>query len=702
MSENKDWNWEDHWTPLEGADGNITYVNDEDNTLMKEDTDDPPGPPTQNWTPPTSDTPPSSNSSSSDPDWNWEKYWTPLEGADGNITYVNDEDNTLMKEEDDYPPGPPTQNWTPPTSDTPPSSNSSPSDPDWNWEDHWTPLEGADGNITYVNDEDNTLMKEDTDDPPGPPTQNWTPPTSDTPSSDPGWKWEDHWTPALDETGERILYTNNKTGDTKYDDEEPQGPPTIGYVSRNFLPKKINEWIETANKKWSSNGRIQDSQPTVWHKFRKDGKIVFYRDDEDTRAEVSSLPNEILDVISDDKNDIVDDVRQLYAELQRGENSKFLEFPLPDLEEIDLKTFNIHYIKGIYSEKYVALFNEKIKKLKEKIKGLRDGRPGVMQNKMAVKHYGELIDKILKREYIYFPRIPCKLAGCFSITKKDGATDDDYEITAFTNPKLNGGSGKFYDNFSSDEYQGIYEVTDPEYQFSYEIGFDSCIGECGIIQLHYLVIRNVMTEEVSTAGAITNNTKAEFKADLTLNNSIMIINSGKGDMGEVIKPTAEALLHLANFEKEIPNFKATKLHDIVDSRPGFGIIFDNNLRRNVLEMLYFFSDQNNGNIDDIKEIKPNMQIVAEKLVSKVDSSTKGFFNQYPGDGFTKNSEKDFLHLGGGVKRNKPKKLRMFLDRMRRIYKRHIRRNNKRSKKKQPKKNKTRRKKKNGIKKSRKN
>jgi hypothetical protein len=65
-----------------------------------------------------------------------------------------------------------------------------------------------------------------------------------------------------------------------------------------------------------------------------------------------------------------------------------------------------------------------------------------------------------------------------------------------------------------------------------------------------------------------------------------------------------------------------------------------------------------------------------------------------------NSPENYI-TGGGI-RKQPQNVRIFLDRLKRMYNRYIRRNNKRTKKKRPKKNKTHRKKKQGIKKSKKN
>jgi hypothetical protein len=112
-------------------------------------------------------------------------------------------------------------------------------------------------------------------------------------------------------------------------------------------------------------------------------------------------------------------------------------------------------------------------------------------------------------------------------------------------------------------------------------------------------------------------------------------------------------------------------------------------------MLYFFSDRKNNKVEDIKEIKPNTLDMAEKIFSTINGHAMGKLKSYPTINI---AEKNFI-TGGG---NSMKKVRVFLDRLKKMYNRYIRRNNKRSKKRQPRKNKTQRKRKNGIKKSRKN
>jgi len=598
------------------------------------------------------------------------------------------------------------------------------SNEEWNWEDEWDEDmegEGDDELIFYTNKTTGDIKLYD-DDPVGPPKQDYVSPSATASNED--WKWQDEWDEDIEGEGddELIFYKNKKTGDIKFEDDEPVGPPTKGYVSPEFIPSaaaasndpddQITEWFRLLNGTWKNlnNGTTQQKKPkTTWHKAKDEsGKIYYYDESEEPIKNVDKIP----DLFSDDgtnlgpsEDNVILDYNPSSISAEQVEKYKYalgladqddLPFPLPKLDEIDLKTYNIHYTKGIYAD--VTKFNEKVNTLKEKIKGKRTSHPNIIAANQVIDYYNQLVRTIQKeKKYIYFPHIEFTARGCFLIAQDDSEQRLDesdpiiYKVIAYTQPtfdkELEGTT------FSSPEDKATYDAGDPEYKFYYAIKFESCIGECGIIQLHYLLIKNIMTETDPAINTSATKDHDMFKADLTQFNSILIINSGKNSIDQVIDPDPDVLKYVDEFEKsKVP---VTKLDAVIKEDDKFSVIFDNNYRRNVLEMIFFFSDVRNENIDNIKEIKPDLNAFAENLVAVIDKHSRSNLNEYPQ---INKAAKNYM-TGGG---KKPKKLRMFLDRLKRMYNRYVRRNNKRSKKKRPVKKNTRRKKKNGNKKSKKN
>jgi len=537
------------------------------------------------------------------------------------------------------------------------------------------------------------------------------------------WKWEDDWEEDIEGDGDDalIFYRNKKTGDIKYDEEEPVGPPTKGYVIPGSIPSaaasnepddQITEWLHLLDGNWKNlkDGTTSKEKPnTSWHKAKEEsGKIYYYDESEESIKNVDKIP----DVFGENginygpiESNVILDYNPSSISTEQVEKYKYaleladkddLPFPLPTLEENDLKTYNIHYTKGIYAD--VTKFNEKVNTLKEKIKGKRTSHPNIIAANQVIDYYNQLVQTIKKeKKYIYFPHIEFTARGCFLIAQDDSDLFPDeaapikYKVIAYTQPtfdkELEGTT------FSSPEDKDTYDTGDPEYKFYYTIKFESCIGECGIIQLHYLLIKNIMTETDPAINTSATKDHAMFKADLTQFNSILIINSGKNSNGQIINPDPDVLKYVDEFEKaKVP---VTKLDAVIKEDDKFSVIFDNNYRRNVLEMIFFFSDVRNENIDNIKEIKPDLNAFAENLVAVIDKHSRSKLNEYPQ---INKAAKNYM-TGGG---KKPKKIRMFLDRLKRMYNRYVRRNNKRSKKKRPVKKNTRRKRKNGNKKSKKN
>jgi pre-mRNA-processing factor 40 len=519
---------------------------------------------------------------------------------------------------------------------------------------------------------------------------------------------ENEWV-QLEDKGNPYYY-NEVTGESTWD--LPAGAIIKSTESdgSNLQSREVTEWLDIGNGQWQdvkNVGNIVTEKPGNWHKAKDESGVYYYEDTQEKGEynRFTKIPDDYyVDDIILDYNGVSsisnEQMENFYTTLKEAED---LPFPLPNFTNDDeLKTYDIHYKKGLYSPDYQKLFQTKITEIQTKIAKLRQTRPDVVSLKGAIQYYTELIKKIGEKKYIYFPHIEFNVNGCFLIKLDDKNYEDEedkYSIVAYTKPTFTGEltNTTFFADEEEQNQADAYDNGNPEYKFSYRMKFESCMGECGIIQLRYLVIRNIMTEKD------TNINNSDFNVDLSPHNSILIINSGKNKDGQIIKPDPEVLKYVDEFENS-PEFKNSpentpviKFDEIIrkekDKGEGdqkFSVIFDNNYRRNILEMLYFFSDRKNNKVEDIKEIKPNTLDMAEKIFSTINGHAMGKLKSYPTINI---AEKNFI-TGGG---NSMKKVRVFLDRLKKMYNRYIRRNNKRSKKRQPRKNKTQRKRKNGIK-----
>jgi hypothetical protein len=195
-----------------------------------------------------------------------------------------------------------------------------------------------------------------------------------------------------------------------------------------------------------------------------------------------------------------------------------------------------------------------------------------------------------------------------------------------------------------------------------------------------------------------------FEADLSKSNAILVINSGKRiGSEEVINPDIDAEEYLNKFEEKGARDAIVTLNDMIEKENeegvNFSVMFDNNYRRNILEMLFFYSDARNSKIEDLKPANIYMPGVVHQIFNEIDAHVRKSLPALPYHSYGDLSFLPTEQMGGG---KKPKKIRMFLDRLKRMYNRYVRRNNKRSKKKRSVKKNTRRKRKNGNKKSKKN
>jgi hypothetical protein len=575
-------------------------------------------------------------------------------------------------------------------------------------------------------------------------------------------KWEkkntgstasDDWEEQTDRKGATWY---RKKGTTKWEKKKPgsvaSSSPAAAVVF-NETPEterelKLTKWIDLGNGQWQnqSTAFITKEKPTPFHKKRDNSGNTYYYSDSDglddgnhIKIEVDELSDEVTDVILDYNPSQIsaDKLKPYYNKLIKT-NPENLPFPLPEpeLEEEQLKTYNIHFINGIY--KNASVFSNKINELQESIKDLRSERDDVRAVNQRIEFYNNLLKILEKKIYIYFPHIEFSATGCFlieDIPDTDYVEDDSeapnediqalnkpkqyksrkYNIAAYTAPtfesktiaekyehnKLSGDAfsnnkkKKISQNEQGEDIETMedeYEKGSPEYKFFYKIKFNSCIGECGIIQLQYLLIQNIMTESDPTINTTGHN------INISRNNSILIINSGVDSNGEIIQPSDDSLEYIKKFEDA--GVEITRFHDIIEStemqNDAFKIMFENNYRRNVLEMLYFYSDNNNVKIEDIKPFKGDMPDMANKLFSAHNAFAATHLNAYPA---IVKAPDNFI-TGGG---NKPKQIQMFLDRLKRLYNQYVRRRNKRTKKRLQKKRTTRRNKnKGGNKKSKKN
>ena len=517
-----------------------------------------------------------------------------------------------------------------------------------------------------------------------------------------------------------------------------------------YLGKNNNGVDEWRNISETRTEVIVNKKPSDWHKAKeKDGKIYYYDDKEvidDGEYTHSENPEfEYDDTTEKEKANVILDynptriskeqVREYFDKLKDANNDvdennvKILPFPLPDFidkarEENDLKTYNIHYINGIYSNP--KIFEEKITELQTSIKGKREKAPDVIPIITAIGRYKELLETIIKKEYLYFPHIEYTAEGCFLLQEvnpgerkknrssedAEGAEDDPikYKIVGYTEPTYTT-SNKYTisgSTFSTKEMREEYKKGQPEDQFFYKIKFHSCIGECGIIQLQYLLIQNIMT--IPKSGKDGKYNTSDFEADLSKSNAILVINSGKRiGSDEVINPDPEVEEYLNIFEKK--NDEGKNAEDAIvtlsnmikkENQEGvnFSVMFDNNYRRNILEMLFFYSDARNSKIEDLKPANIYMPGVVQQIFNEIDKHVRESLPALPYRSYGDLSFLPTEQQKGGS--NKPKKISMFLDRLKRMYNRYVRRNNKKSKKRRPMKQNTRRKKKNGNKKSKKN
>ena len=564
----------------------------------------------------------------------------------------------------------------------------------------------------------------------------------------------DKWEMVDDGEGEPY-YFNPVTGESVNDLPEGATVATesVGQEEKsNESDNRITEWLylgknNNGQDEWRniSENRtevIVNKKPSDWHKAKeKDGKIYYYDDKENIddgeythdenpefyydEATEKEKANVILDynptqISAEQVNEYFEKLKTINNEVDdNGVN--ILPFPLPDFiekesEEKDLKTYNIHYINGIYSNP--TIFENKIKELETSIKGKREKAPDVIPIITAIGRYKELLETIIKKEYLYFPHIEYTAEGCFLLQEAnpgerknkrlnddaEGAENDPikYKIVGYTEPTYTT-SNKYKisgSTFTTNEMQEEYKRGQPEDQFFYKIKFHSCIGECGIIQLQYLLIQNIMTLPKGNKY----NT-SDFEADLSKSNAILVINSGKRiDSEEVINPDSDAEEYLNNFEEKGAKEAIVTLSEMIkkenDEDVNFSVMFDNNYRRNILEMLFFYSDARNSKIEDLKPANIYMPGVVQQIFNEIDQHVRKSLPALPYHSYGDLSFLPTEQQKGGS--NKPKKLRMFLDRLKRMYNRYVRRNNKKSKKRRPMKQNTRRKKKNGNKKSKKN
>ena len=536
-------------------------------------------------------------------------------------------------------------------------------------------------------------------------------------------------------------FFNPTTGKYQLDDPavSPSATPVVAVAQpQEVVPewkKKTKEWVDNGNGKWTHGSEIRDSKPTTTkgdkittiHKNKDASGQEYYYDEKTPNARFDSFP-EFKFIRTDPSYDIVVDynpfritdeqLNRYFEKLKADGMQKKLPFPLPERKyttQTFLQTYDYHFKYGLYKD--TTNFTNKISELEANIKGIRPTLPKVFPITKAIEHYKNMIELLKQKNYIYFPHIEFTAKGCFLMEEEvqeqalvTAAAKPTYKISAYTKPvftalttaknndyKLSG------DTFSTAEQETTYNAGDPEYKFYYEIKFNSCIGECGIIELQYLVIRNIMTmddEKINTSGIDKEGKQIQkWKVDITGNNSIMIVNSGTvNSTSEVIKVPDEAMQHFDDFTKA--GVKPILLRDLllkITEGIPYKVMLVNNYRRNVLEMLYFFSDANNSKIENIKPPVFNMKQMAENIFTFFDLGAKSALKQMPA---VDNSPENYI-TGGGI-RKQPQNVRIFLDRLKRMYNRYIRRNNKRTKKKRPKKNKTHRKRKHGIKKSKKN
>jgi hypothetical protein len=288
---------------------------------------------------------------------------------------------------------------------------------------------------------------------------------------------------------------------------------------------------------------------------------------------------------------------------------------MPKLSKEELTGYNIHL-------KEPGLYGVNVNYLIETYFKLSNRKPRNTSIANLMDHFKKIIDVVfpsalsngdLIPSYYYLPNKTFMSSGEFSIKKEGGRyVMDKYHIkdifAVVAENEKSSTIEKIEDiNLDKDKFEGNStsiredENIDLNDKFLYEIKFDVCQGECGIIRLHYLSIQNLPLTESSVP--------------FSENNSILIVNKIDAVLSD---EHAKELLEIHQESNSIV-FLETLLQD-----ENFKLLNDNNFRRNLLEIFNFWEDADldTPSEDDLKDRELDMKGLASNILSKYDAGIK--------------------------------------------------------------------------------